>query len=927
MELRSIFRFLALSASVFTPGALAAFGYTSSGGNYVIDAGSVNPLIFSVSQSSCDIKSIKYRGTELQYGSQGTHIGSGLGSATVSISQIAGSSRYIKVTCVASTLTQYMVVREGESIIYMATYITAEPSIGELRFIARLLPDKLPNEYPYGAVSNTNGATSTVEGSDVFIVNGQTRSKFYSSTRFIDENSHCVYGGADLMHVCIMTPQQESSSGGPFFRDIDSNNAGASTNLYNYMNSGHVQTEAFRMGLHGPYVMQFSRSGIPSVKTLDVSWFGEVSITGWVPASGRGTVQGTATGIQTGLEGVVHWFNSAAQYWVRTSSTGVFTSPLMKPGTYTMVLYQTEFKIAATTISISAGQTTTQNIASTFSTTPRTTLFQIGEYDGQPTGFRNADKFLRMHPSDSRMASWGPLTYTVGASPLSDFPMALFQSVNNPVTINFKLATAPGAATLRIATTLSFAGSRPQATVNGWTAAAPAAPSKIDSRGVTRGAYRGHGEVYLVSVPAGKLVAGSNTVTISSVSGSSGTTFLGPNFIFDAVELDLEDAIHFHSVRYKLMINILFGSTILFISVWLIAGAPPADASRTANTAGLRLIKVSPEDSGRWVSEEDKIRKYKAKGIGFVDITDITDDKVLAAFSAPDSQENTFSAQAVTYPTSISRQTQVNSLLSQVSTTNAKTWLKTLTDFYNRYYKSTYGTQAGTWLLSTVKSVAAANSAITVSQFTHSFNQPSIIAKIPGTSSNLVIVSAHYDSTGGSSTARGPGADDNGSGVVVLLEALRVLASAKFAPKDTLEFHFYGGEEGGLLGSQAVFSSYKSAGKTVLAVVNQDMAGYSPSGKLSVYTDYVDAGLTGYVNVVAKGYVGATTSDTCGYGCSDHASARANGFPAAYVCDEPMDTSTPYIHTSNDAYSTIMWDAVLRHAKFTVAFLVEASYL
>ncbi len=59
--------------------------------------------------------------------------------------------------------------------------------------------------------------------------------------------------------------------------------------------------------------------------------------------------------------------------------------------------------------------------------------------------------------------------------------------------------------------------------------------------------------------------------------------------------------------------------------------------------------------------------------------------------------------------------------------------------FYNRYYKSSYGTQAGTWLFNTVKSVAAANSAITVTQFTHSFNQPSIIAKILGTSTNLGI--------------------------------------------------------------------------------------------------------------------------------------------------------------------------------------------
>lgn len=56
-------------------------------------------------------------------------------------------------------------------------------------------------------------------------------------------------------------------------------------------------------------------------------------------------------------------------------------------------------------------------------------------------------------------------------------------------------------------------------------------------------------------------------------------------------------------------------------------------------------------------------------------------------------------------------------------------------------------------------SAAGANPAISVTRFSHSFNQPSVIAKIPGSSSDaLVIVGAHLDSTGGSSSARGPGA-------------------------------------------------------------------------------------------------------------------------------------------------------------------------
>lgn len=81
---------LFLSILGFASSAFAAFGFTKSGSNYVIDAGSDNALVFTVNGGSCDITSIKYRGTELQDSSQGTHLSSGLGSATVSVSQVSG---------------------------------------------------------------------------------------------------------------------------------------------------------------------------------------------------------------------------------------------------------------------------------------------------------------------------------------------------------------------------------------------------------------------------------------------------------------------------------------------------------------------------------------------------------------------------------------------------------------------------------------------------------------------------------------------------------------------------------------------------------------------------------------------------------------------------------------------------------------------
>ena len=90
----------------------------------------------------------------------------------------------------------------------------------------------------------------------------------------------------------------------------------------------------------------------------------------------------------------------------------------------------------------------------------------------RPTGFRNAENKLRMHPSDSRMSDWGPLTYTVNSSEPTDFPMAIFKEVNSPVTIEFTASSSQtGAATLRIGTTLSFAGGRPQAAVSSPTSA------------------------------------------------------------------------------------------------------------------------------------------------------------------------------------------------------------------------------------------------------------------------------------------------------------------------------------------------------------------------------------------------------------------------------------------------------------------------
>jgi len=74
-------------------------------------------------------------------------------------------------------------------------------------------------------------------------------------------------------------------------------------------------------------------------------------------------------------------------------------------------------------------------------------------------------------------------------------------------------------------------------------------------------------------------------------------------------------------------------------------------------------------------------------------------------------------------------------------------------------------------------------------------------------------------------SGRAPGADDDGTGVVNLLEALRALLAANFKPTNPVEFHWYAAEEAGLLGSQAIAANYKSKGVNVQAFMELDMSG------------------------------------------------------------------------------------------------------
>jgi len=165
--------------------------------------------------------------------------------------------------------------------------------------------------------------------------------------------------------------------------------------------------------------------------------------------------------------------------------------------------------------------------------------WQIGVPDGTPGGFRNAALLASSHPSDTRMAPWGPLVYRVGSSAIDDFPAVQWRGVNTPTRIEFVLAANDVRDyRLRLYIPLAQADGRPQVRVNGrWTGPLPSVPVQPDTRGITRGTYRGNNTVYDIDIPATALQAGVNALQIDIASGSPDNGFLGPALVFDSVQL------------------------------------------------------------------------------------------------------------------------------------------------------------------------------------------------------------------------------------------------------------------------------------------------------------------------------------------------------------------------------------------------------
>lgn len=167
---------------------------------------------------------------------------------------------------------------------------------------------------------------------------------------------------------------------------------------------------------------------------------------------------------------------------------------------------------------------------------------------------------------------------------------------------------------------------------------------------------------------------------------------------------------------------------------------------------------------------------------------------------------------------------------------------------------------------------------------------------------SIFIACGHWDVY----ASMAPGADDNGSGTVAVLEAARVMLKQNY--KKTIKFCLFSGEEQGLYGSTKYVQS--STGDKIGAALNFDMVSYQRPGynlRIGVFPK-TPTTLTLYNKVVSLQQLYVPGIEIgheipCSYQCTDIYPFWNAGYDGLFFFEtSAMGTAyeTPYYHTSND---------------------------
>lgn len=294
-----------------------------------------------------------------------------------------------------------------------------------------------------------------------------------------------------------------------------------------------------------------------------------------------------------------------------------------------------------------------------------------------------------------------------------------------------------------------------------------------------------------------------------------------------------------------------------------------------------------------------------------------------------------FAKKAIFADYEINQGSTVRPMVAQVAEPNIRQTIINLSNFKTRYYKSETGVQSSEYIRDLWASLAKNRNDVKVELVQHkSWPQASIVMTIEGSErpDEIVVLGGHADSIAGmfGGGGRAPGADDNASGIATITETIRILMANNFKPKRTIQFMGYAAEEVGLLGSKDIATQYKREGRTVVGVMQLDMTlnKGTVDKDIVMMADYTNQAQNEFLGKLIDEYVKVPWGySRCGYGCSDHASWTANGYPASIPFESTMEDINNNIHTARDTLESAGGDAkhAAKFAKLATAFVVELA--
>ena len=202
-------------------------------------------------------------------------------------------------------------------------------------------------------------------------------------------------------------------------------------------------------------------------------------------------------------------------------------------------------------------------------------------------------------------------------------------------------------------------------------------------------------------------------------------------------------------------------------------------------------------------------------------------------------------------------------------------------------------------------------------------NTRNVVMLLPGEDEKLkneyLIIGAHFDHLGMGGQGSGSraldtigihhGADDNASGVAMMLELARKFAETKGSHKRSIVCLAFTGEEEGLLGSKHFTDDPGINLSSVNAMINLDMVGrLNETNNLQIFGVGTATGLKNLIYLKSDTSVIKLTLSDEGYGPSDHSSFYGKNIPVLfYFTGAHLD-----YHTPMDTWDKINFDGMVK---------------